>query len=70
MGATSSASVYMDCYIVLRAAQDNRAPLVLAAARQIINAKAAMISDPALQRSFLETPTCRKIMSEEEDSGA
>ncbi|HNT23090.1 MAG TPA: tetratricopeptide repeat protein, partial [Anaerolineales bacterium] len=70
MGATSSASVYMDCYIVLRAAQDNRAPLVLAAARQIIDAKAAMISDPALQRSFLETPTCRKIMTAEEDSDA
>ncbi|MFP4394995.1 MAG: tetratricopeptide repeat protein [Anaerolineales bacterium] len=46
--------IYMACYRVLAAAQDARAPEVLAQAYDYVQTKAAKIEDDALRRSFLE----------------
>jgi predicted ATPase/DNA-binding SARP family transcriptional activator len=53
-GAISPFQVYLTCYHVLEANQDDRAPVVLATAHDLLRARAARIGDETMRRSFLE----------------
>ena len=46
--------VYLICYRILQANHDHRAPKILATAHQLLQERAAKISDEELRRSFLE----------------
>jgi hypothetical protein len=52
-GTTEPLLIYWDCYSVLRAAGDPRAPTVLAWGHDLLQALAAQIDDPAMRRAFL-----------------
>ena len=52
-GTREPLRIYLTCYQVLHAGQDPRAPEILAAAHQLLQARAAAITDARLQRCFL-----------------
>jgi hypothetical protein len=57
--------IYLTCYRVLQANRDPRAEGVLATAHQLLQERAAKISDEELRRSFLErVPANREIVNE------
>jgi tetratricopeptide (TPR) repeat protein len=53
-GTDEPLRIYHTCYCVLRANQDPRARAILQTAHQMVQERAAKISDEALRRSFLE----------------
>jgi len=56
---------YQTCYRVLQTSQDPRAAAVLEAAHNLLQERAAKISDEEMRRSFLEhVPSHREIVSE------
>ncbi len=57
--------IYLTCYRVLQALDDPRAENVLNEAHRLLQEQAARISDPVLQRSYLENvPPHREILKE------
>jgi predicted ATPase/DNA-binding SARP family transcriptional activator/Tfp pilus assembly protein PilF len=70
-GTESPVQVYLTCYRVLAANQDPRAPQVLAAAYDLVQERAAKITDRAMQQSFLENVAAnREIVEHYEKLGA
>jgi predicted ATPase/Tfp pilus assembly protein PilF len=64
-GADEPFRVYLTCYRVLWAHDDPRAPGILRMAHDLLQARAAMIGDERLQRSFLENvPVHRELVRE------
>ena len=62
--------VYLTCYRILCAGQDPRAKAILETARDLLEARAAKISDERMRRSFLENVTIhREIVFETSLSG-
>jgi adenylate cyclase len=60
---------YLDCYRVLRALADPRADSILRTAHELLQARAARITDAELRRSFLEAiPAHEEIVREFEAS--
>jgi class 3 adenylate cyclase/tetratricopeptide (TPR) repeat protein len=53
-GAVEPLRVFQTCYEVLHTAGDPRASAILAAGRGLLRARAALIADESLRRSFLE----------------
>jgi len=57
--------VYLACYRVLRATDNPAAPAILAAGRELLNERAALITDKNLRRSFLEDlPAHRALLAQ------
>ena len=64
-GTVEPLRIYLTCYQVLRANQDPQAGAILADGHQLLQDRAAKISDPALCQSFLHQITAhRQILSE------
>ncbi len=62
-GAMEPFRVYLTCYQILQAYQDERANAILKTARSLLKARAATIRDEALRYSYLELiPAHRELM--------
>ena len=67
LGAAQPALVYWNCYTVLRALDDDRAPALLAQVFEFVQGQAARIQDERLRRSYLhELPPHPAILREVE----
>ncbi len=67
LGAAQPALVYWNCYTVLRALEDDRAPALLAQAFEFVQRQAARIQDEHLRHSYLhELPPHPAILHEVE----
>lgn len=55
--------LYLTCYQVMAALGDARAPLLLQAARSLLDARAAALTPEALRRSFLAVPIHRALLA-------
>ncbi len=63
-GTDDPARIYLNCYLVLAAARDERATQSITSAYELLNARAASISEPAARQSFLENiPSSREIIA-------
>ena len=62
-GTDDPLRVYLACYLVLKANQDNRANQILQTAHELIQSRAANIPEPQTRKSFLEgIPHHREIL--------
>jgi tetratricopeptide (TPR) repeat protein len=69
-GTIEPVRIYLTCYQVLKANKDNRAHDILDEAHNLLQQRAATISDEALRHSFLHNvPANREVVSEFEKSG-
>jgi tetratricopeptide (TPR) repeat protein len=63
-GAAYPFRVYLICYQVLSASEDGRANEILFRAHEMLQERAAKVSDPAMRRSFLENvPDHRALLA-------
>jgi hypothetical protein len=69
-GTDDPARIYLSCYLVLDAVQDERATQLIAAAYELLNRRAASIREPSARQSFLENiPHNREIVALWKSSG-
>jgi len=68
-GEIAATQIYLTCYQALRAASDPRAPEILRAGYDFLQARAALIPDEADRRSFLENVPHNRALVDVRGSG-